>query len=64
MRRTGAMLALVGMLATFGGVWGFCLGHFSLGLAVLAGWIIGPPTAIVAGAATMLFWTLSIGKER
>ncbi len=63
-RRAGVALALVAILATFGGVWGYCLGHFSLGVAVLAGWIVAPATAIVAGAVTMLFWTVVIEKAR
>ncbi len=61
-RRIGVALDLMAIIAMFGGVWGYCLGHFSLGVAILVGWVLAPLTAIIAGAVTMLCWTAVVEK--
>ena len=62
-RRVGVAFALLAFIAAFGAVWGYSLGHFSLAMAVIVGWIIGPPIAIVAASVIMLLWTVLVERH-
>ncbi len=62
-RRVGVAFALLAFVAAFGGVWGYSLSHFGIAMAAILGWVIGPPTAIIAASVVMLLWTVVVERH-